>query len=83
LSWISVIGRVREMNWDLPVIVTTTADSEAAELFARRLGAVLYAPTPLDPELLRQAIRGALRTAAWSTAVSSESNTEDPATETK
>lgn len=61
MSWITVIGRVREMKWDLPIIVTTMAHSEATELFVRRLGAVFYAPKPLDPGLLRQAILGALR----------------------
>ncbi len=61
MSWISVIGRVREMNWDLPIIVTTRAHTEATELLVRRLGAVLYAPKPLDSGLLRQAILGALR----------------------
>ncbi len=61
MSWISVIGRIREMNWDLPIIVTTMAHTEATELLVRRLGAVLYAPKPLDPGLLRQAILGALR----------------------
>ncbi len=61
MSWINVIGRVREANRDLPIIVTTMAHTEATELFARRLGAVLYAPKPLDPGLLRQAILGALR----------------------
>lgn len=61
MSWINVIGRLREMNRDLPVIVTTMAHTEATELFARRLGAVLYAPKPLDPGLLRQAIVAAFR----------------------
>lgn len=79
LNWISVIGRLREMNWDLPVIVTTMAHSEMVELFVRRLGAVLYAPKPLDRGLLRQAIRGALRVPPWSVALSNESNEEGPA----
>ncbi len=61
MGWISVIARVREMSRHLPVIVTTMAHTEATELFARRLGAVLYAPKPLDPDLLRQAILAALR----------------------
>ncbi len=78
-SWISVIGRVREMHRDLPVIVTTNTDSEAAELFARRLGVVLYAPKPLDPGLLRQAIRGALRTPPPLHRRLHESNAEEPA----
>jgi DNA-binding response OmpR family regulator len=64
LSWINVIGRLREVHRELPVIVTTTVHSQAAELFAHRLvGAALYAPKPLDIRLLRRAIRGALRTA--------------------
>lgn len=79
LSWISVIGRVQEMNSDLPVIVTTTTHSDAAELFVRRLGAVLYAPKPLDPGLLRKAIRGALRTTRPLPRRLHESNAEERA----
>lgn len=74
MSWVSVIGRVREMHRDLPIIITTTAHTEATELLVRRLGAVLYAPKPLDSDLLRQAILGALRTHQSSIAVSNWSN---------
>lgn len=79
LSWINVLGRLREMHWDLPVIVTTIVHSEAAELFVRRLGAVLYAPKPLDPGLLRRAIRGALQTTPPLHRRLYESNAEEPA----
>lgn len=81
MSWVSVIGRIREMHRDLPIIITTTAHTEATELFVRRLGAVLYAPKPLDGDLLRQAIRGALRRRQSSSAASGWSRAREQETE--
>lgn len=50
-------GRIRH---GLPVVVTVGKHMPAAEIAARRLGCVLYAPKPLSFGLMSQALTGIL-----------------------